>query len=237
VRAGGKMYTDQEGMVDHPEPRAMNTDDVRRTLDDHARAARNARRAGFDGIELHGANGYLLEQFLNPHVNLRLDAYGGSMENRARFALEATAAAAAEIGADRVGVRLSPYSRLGDLPPYDGVETQYLHLARELRRIGIAYVHIVLTPDPRARATARKLAREFAGPIILNGGFDTVSAAAAIDAGDASLVSFGRPFIANPDFVNRLRLRAPLASADPATFYTPGAKGYVDYPEAALSAA
>jgi N-ethylmaleimide reductase len=229
VRAAGKMYTDQQGMLDHPEPRAMTADDVRGAIDDHARAAGNARRAGFDGVEMHAANGYLLEQFSNPQVNRREDDYGGSIENRARFVLEATGAVAAAIGASRVGIRISPYSLLGDMPPYEHTDVQYLHLVRELRRIGVAYVHIVVTPDPRAAELARRLAREFAGMVILNGGFDGVTAAAAIDAGDAALVSFGRPFIANPDFVERLRAAAPLAAVDPSTLYTPGARGYIDY--------
>jgi N-ethylmaleimide reductase len=230
VRAGGKMYTDQQGMLDHPEPLAMDASDLRATIADHAGAARNARRAGFDGVEMHAANGYLLEQFLNPHVNRREDEYGGSIENRARFVLDATAAAASEIGAERVGIRLSPYSPLGDLPAYDQVERQYTYLARELRRLGVTYLHLVLTTDPRARGTARRIAREFGGTVILNGGFDGITAATAIEAGDAALVSFGRPYISNPDFVERLRVRAPLAKADHATFYTPGPAGYIDYP-------
>jgi N-ethylmaleimide reductase len=232
VRAAGKMYTDQQGMLDHPEPRAMAAADLRSAIDAHAHAARNAGRAGFDGVEMHAANGYLLEQFLNPHVNRRDDVYGGTVERRARFVVEATAAAAAQIGADRVGIRISPYSTLGDMAPYAETDAQYLHLARELRRLGIAYLHIVITPDPRARDMTRRLAREFAGTVILNGGFDGVTAAEAIAAGDASLVSFGRPFIVNPDFVERLRAREALANADPSTFYTPGAQGYVDYPSA-----
>jgi N-ethylmaleimide reductase len=130
VRAAGKMYTDQQGMLDHPEPRAMDADDLRSAIDAHARAARNARRAGFDGVEMHAANGYLLEQFLNPYVNRREDEYGGTVERRARFVVEATAAAAEQIGADRVGVRISPYSTLGDMAPYEETDAQYLHLAR-----------------------------------------------------------------------------------------------------------
>jgi N-ethylmaleimide reductase len=230
VRAAGQMYTDSKGMLDHPEPEAMSAKDVVETIELFAAAARNARRAGFDGVELHGANGYLLEQFLSPHANRRDDAYGGSIENRSRFVLEATRAAAREIGAERVGVRISPFGTFNDMPSYDEAPAQYTHLVSELGKLGLAYLHIVLTPDPRSRDTARRLARLFGGPVILNGGFDAAAAAAAIDAGDADLISFGRPFIANPDFVERLREDAELATADHNTFYAPGPAGYLDYP-------
>jgi N-ethylmaleimide reductase len=235
VRAAGQMYTDQQGMVDFPVPEALSARGVALTLGEFAAAARNARAAGFDGVELHAANGYLLEQFLTPVVNRRDDAYGGSIENRSRFVLEATRAAAREIGAERVGVRISPYSTFNDMAAYPEAPAQYDQLVAELAKLGLAYLHIVLTPDPRSRETARRLAKSFGGPVILNGGFDAATADAALAAGDAELISFGRPFIANPDFVARTRERAALATADHTTFYVPGAAGYLDYP--ALGAA
>ncbi|WP_053232116.1 alkene reductase [Sandaracinus amylolyticus] len=227
VRASGTMWTDQEGLLPKAEPEAMSADDVREARDQFVHAARNAIEAGFDGVELHGANGYLLEQFLHPHTNRRTDEYGGSVENRARFVAEVGAASAEAIGAEKVGIRLSPFSTFNDLPAHDEVEAQYTAVARSLR--GLAYVHLVESAHEGYAATARAIRATYEGPIMINGGYDRARAEAALAEGRAELVSFGRPFVANPDLVARLERGAPLATPDPSTFYTPGEKGYLDY--------
>ncbi|RKH20871.1 alkene reductase [Corallococcus sp. CA047B] len=228
VAADAKMWTDQEGLQPMPVPEAMSAADLTQAREEFVQAARNAVAAGFDGIELHGANGYLLEQFLHPHSNRRNDAYGGSVENRARFVVEVAQATAEAIGAERVGIRLSPYNTFNDLPAYDEVEAQYTTLARGLR--GLLYVHVVANPHAGFGTTLKALRATYEGPVILNGGMDRERAQAALDAGQADLIAFARPFISNPDLVQRLQQGATLATPNPATFYTPGPEGYVDYP-------
>ncbi|NTX35960.1 MULTISPECIES: alkene reductase [unclassified Myxococcus] len=228
VRPEGTMYTDQAGLQPYPSPEAMSEADLRATRDELVQAARNAIAAGFDGVEFHGANGYLLEQFLHPHTNRREDAYGGSAENRARFVVEVVRAVSEAIGAERVAIRLSPYSTYNDLPAHEGVQEQYTVLARELR--GLVYVHLIASVEKGFTATADAIRRSFGGPIILNGGFTRDRAQAALDAGRADLIAFGRPFIANPDLVARMKGDAELAAPDFQRLYTPGAEGYVDYP-------
>lgn len=230
VRASGEMYTDALGPRPMPEPEAMGEGDLEEVRRELARAARNAADAGFDGVELHGANGYLLEQFLHPHTNRRADAHGGSVAARNRFVVEVAEATAQAIGAERVGVRLSPFNSFNDLPARRGgeVEEQYTALAGALR--GLAYLHVVRHRDEHFPSTVAGMRYAFGGTMILNGGFDVASAEAELAAGTAELIAFGVPFIANPDLVDRLRRGAPLAAPDPATFYTPGPKGYVDYP-------
>jgi N-ethylmaleimide reductase len=228
VRADGTMWTDAEGLQPMPTPEAMSADDLRETRTELVRAASNAIAAGFDGIELHGANGYLLEQFLHPHTNRRGDAYGGSVENRARFVTEAAIACAEAIGGDRVGIRLSPFNTYNDLPEHDDVHAQYTTLASSLR--GLLYVHLVTQPSSAFEVTAQAIREAFGGPVIHNGGFDRERAETTISGGSAELVSFGRPYIANPDLVERMKRGADLAAPEPSTFYTPGAQGYVDYP-------
>jgi N-ethylmaleimide reductase len=230
VRAEEMMHTDQEGSVPMSEPRAMSAQELIETRGEFVSAAENARRAGFDGIELHSANGYLLEQFLSPHTNRRDNEYGGSVENRARFVLETTKEVASAIGPDRVGVRLSPFNTFNDMKLYDEVEAQYRYVVSQLNALKIAYVHIVLTADPRAREFSKELRRLFSGAIIKNGGYDAETAEQALSRGEADLISFGRPFLANPDLVERFRKKAPLATPDFSLLYTPGAKGYNDYP-------
>jgi N-ethylmaleimide reductase len=227
VGAAGTMFTDEAGLQPMPVPEAMSDSDVRDARNEFVTAAKNAVDAGFDGIELHAANGYLLEQFLHPHTNRREDPYGGSVENRARFVVEVAEACAAALGPDRVAIRLSPFSTFNDLPVHGEVEAQYTTLARRLR--GLLYVHLVRNPNEGFPNTAAAIRDAFGGPIMLNGGFDAEHAEAAIAAGQADLVSFGRPFIANPDLVHRMKVRAPLATPDPSTFYTPGERGYLDY--------
>ncbi|MCE9666812.1 alkene reductase [Myxococcus stipitatus] len=228
IRAEGTIYTDQEGLLPMSEPEAMSEADVSAARDEFVQAARNAVDAGFAGVELHAANGYLLEQFLHPHSNRREDAYGGNMENRSRFVVEVAKAVAGAIGPERVGIRLSPFNTYNDLPERSGVLEQYEALARELR--GLAYVHLIANPHEGFPATEAAIRQAFSGPIIFNGGMSRDSAQAALDAGRAELISFGRPFVANPDLVARLKQGAELAMPQPQTFFTAGAEGYVDYP-------
>lgn len=230
----GEMHTDTQGMQPHSAPRAMTTDDIAHAVAEYASSARLAMEAGFDGVELHAANGYLIEQFLNANVNHRTDAFGGSLHGRNRFALEVVRAMAAAIGADRVGIRLSPYGVFNGMGAYPDVEAQYLALTVELARLGIAYVHLLdhsaLGAPPVPAALKLGLRKAFQGVFILAGGFDRASAERALQSSQADLIAFARPFIANPDLVERMRSNAALNPVDMATFYTPGPKGYTDYP-------
>jgi len=236
VAAAGQMYTDAQGMQDHPVPRAMTDAEVRHALREHVLAANNAIAAGFDGVELHGANGYLLEQFLSPQTNQRTDAWGGSVEKRLAFVLEVTGEVAAAIGAGRVGIRLSPYGVNAGMVAYPEIDETYTALVPRLAATGIQYVHLVdhsamgapKVPEELKRALRAAWPRTF----ILAGGFDLVSAETALREGHADLVAFGRPFLANPDLVARMQRNLPLNAPDFATFYTPGPKGYTDYPAA-----
>ncbi len=233
--AVGQMFTDTLSMQDYSTPEALTTKEVKKVIASFVAAARNAISAGFDGIELHGANGYLIEQFLNPNVNDRGDQYGGSVENRVRFAVELAEAVSAAIGPDKVGIRLSPNSTLGDLQPYDAdtiLET-YSRLARELNRIGIAYVHVCLNPDQPA-ATREAIRRGFKGTLIFCNNFSPETAEAALQQADADLIAFGRNFLANPDFVARIVAAAALNPVDFTTLYALGEKGYTDYPAMAV---
>ena len=230
----GEMFTDRDGMQPHSTPRAMTRADIARAVDEYATSARLAVQAGFDGVELHAANGYLIEQFLNANVNQRTDAYGGSGEGRNRFALEVARATAAAIGADRIGIRLSPYGVFNSTGTFPEVEAQYLALTRDMSRLGLLYVHLLdhsAMGAPRVPAELKQSLRAaFQGLFILAGGFDRAGAEAALRAGQADLIAFARPFLANPDLVQRMRVDAALNTADMATLYTPGPKGYVDYP-------
>lgn len=231
VAVQGGMWSDKAmGLVPFPVPEAFDAAGITQARDELVAAAKNAIAAGFDGIELHAANGYLFEQFLNPHTNQRSDAYGGSIDNRVRFVLETAEATAAAIGQERVGIRLSPFNPHNDMAQYDETRAQYTALARGLR--GLLYVHIVANAHPDAPATYEAMRRTFEGPIIMNGNFDEARAEAALAAREADLVSFGRPFIANPDFVERVRSGAPIATPNPATFFSASAEGYTDYPSA-----
>lgn len=234
VVAAGEMYTDTQGMQPHPVPEAMSDADIKTAVAEFVRAARNAMQAGFDGIELHGANGYLLEQFIRPNSNQRQDNYGGGIENRARFVLEVVDAVSAAIGKDKVGIRLSPYGVFNDMPLYDAMEADYIYLARQLDARGVVYVHLVdhtAMGAPAVPASIKDAIREyFRGVLILSGGYDAVRAEADLAEGKADLIAVARPFLANPDLPARWRTRAALNEPDFSTFYTPGEKGYIDYP-------
>jgi N-ethylmaleimide reductase len=233
LAAAGQIYTDTLGMQDHPTPRAFTTEEVKATIQEFVRAAQNAIEAGFDGVELHGANGYLIEQFIRPTTNQRTDEYGGSAENRARFALEAAEAVAAAIGVEKTGIRLSPYGVFNDMPYDPAYDEAYAYLAEHLND-RVVYIHLVdhspmgaPAVDPNMAGTIRG---KFTGTLILSGGYDNARAEEALHSGRADLIAFGRPFLANPDLVERLRADAPLNAPDFTTFYTPGEKGYTDYP-------
>ncbi|MBD0260610.1 MAG: alkene reductase [Cytophagales bacterium] len=234
VVANGQIWTDQEGLKPHPVPEALTAEEVQDVIGKFVAAARLAIEAGFDGVELHGANGYLLEQFLNPASNQRTDAYGGSVQNRARFVLETARQVAAAIGRDRVGVRLSPYGVYNDQPLYESIDETYACLARELNAAGIAYLHLMNGGVPETQAATRNLyaiiRKAFPGPLILCGDYDRTRAEADLQSGLADLVAFGRPFVSNPDLPERLRTGAELAAPDPTTFFAGGNKGYLDYP-------
>ena len=234
IAADGEMYTDAEGMKPNGMPQAMTEADIRTTIGEFAQAAKNAVAAGFDGVELHGANGYLLEQFIRPNSNQRTDRYGGPIENRARFVLEVADAVINTIGKDKVGIRLSPFGVFNDMPPYDAMEADYAWLARQLDTRGLVYIHLVdhssmgAPPVPDSmKATFRTT---FKGTLILSGGYDAVRAESDLAACKGELIAFGRPFLANPDLVARWKTGAPVNAPDFSTFYTPGAKGYTDYP-------
>jgi len=234
VVAAGQMWTDAEGMRPHPVPAAMTDADIKDAIAEFVTAAKNAVAAGFDGIELHAANGYLLEQFIRPNSNVRTDQYGGSIENRARFVLEVAQATIAAIGKEKVGIRLSPYGVFNDMPLYPEMEADYAYLAKALNAAGLAYVHLVdhsaqgapVVPDS-IKATFR---REFKRTLILSGGYDAARAESDLAAGKGDLVAFGTPFLANPDLILRWQEGRALNAIDTSTFYTPGAKGYTDYP-------
>ncbi|MFG1340417.1 alkene reductase [Xanthobacter autotrophicus] len=240
ITAATKTFVNN-GFVETSEPRALELAEIPGILEDYRRAAANAIKAGFDGVEIHGANGYLIDQFLKDGSNQRTDDYGGSIENRARFLLEVVDTIVAEIGANRTGLRLSPVS------PANGVsdsnpQALFNYVAEQLEKRHLLFVHVVegATGGPRDVApdfSFDALRQRFTGPWIVNNGYDLELAQRAIGEGKADLVAFGKPFIANPDLVERLRRNAPLNEPDRDTFYGGGAKGYTDYPTLADAAA
>ena len=234
VVADGEMYTDAEGMKPHPAPQEMTAMDIADTLAEFVQAAKNAVIAGFDGIELHGANGYLLEQFIRPNSNLRTDAYGGPIENRARFVLEVAAATIDAIGKERVGIRLSPFGVFNDMPLYDEMMADYTYLAEQLGTLGLAYIHLVdhsaMGAPPVPDEIKETFRKRFKGILILSGGYDADRAQSDIAAGKGDLVAVGKPFLANPDLIERWKTGSAVNDPDMSTFYTPGPEGYTDYP-------
>ena len=234
VTASGEIYTDAGGMKPHPVPEAMTEEDIKTTIAEFVQAAKNAVKAGFDGIELHSANGYLLEQFIRPNTNQRIDGYGGAIENRARFVLEVVEAVIAAIGKNMVGIRLSPYGVFNDMPLYDTMEADYTYLAQKLNARGLVYIHLVdhssmgapLVPDTM-KAAFRKL---FKHTLILSGGYNAERAESDLIERKCDLIAAGRPFLANPDLPTRWKTGAAMNAPDMDTLYTPGPKGYTDYP-------
>jgi N-ethylmaleimide reductase len=237
----GEMYVDGKGMQPHSAPRAMTEADIAHAVGEYAKSASLAIAAGFDGVELHGANGYLIEQFLNANVNKRTDGYGGSNAGRNRFAVEVAHAVAAAIGANRLGIRLSPCGVFNTTGTYPEQENQYLGLATELSAIGLLYMHVLdhsaMGAPPVPTVFKQGLHKAFDGIFILAGGFDQASAEAALKEGRADLIAFARHFLANPDLPERFKTNAALNAPDMSTFYTPGPKGYTDYPTLAAATA
>lgn len=225
----------ESGYAPASPPRALDTAEIARVVAQYRVAAEHAKRAGFDGIELHAANGYLMDQFMQDGSNHRNDAYGGSIENRTRLLIEVVEAMKLAWSADRIGVRIGPSNSFNDMYDSDPVAL-FSHVARALAAQRIAYLHVI---EPRVVGhnevgdqtplAAALLKPIFGGPVIAAGGFDGASAAAIVEAGDADLVAFGRHFIANPDLPRRLREQLPLNAYDRDTFYYGGAKGYADY--------
>ena len=234
VANGGEMYTDSLGMQPYPTPREMTIEEIETAQNEYVQAAKNAIEAGFDGIEIHGANGYLVDQFINPASNKRSDKYGGSIENRARFAIETAKKMGEAIGFDRTAIRLSPYGASNGMKPFDQLEETYEYLATELGKLGIVYIHVVdhssLGAPEVTESVKSKIQNSFGGPIIACGGFDKERAERVLNENKADLIAFGRPFISNPDLVYRFENNLPIIEPDYNTFYTPGEKGYTDYP-------
>jgi N-ethylmaleimide reductase len=264
IAAPGQMWTDRDGQQPHPIPTAMADDDIAHVIVEFATAATRAIEAGFDGIELHAANGYLLEQFLNTASNQRTDRWGSGpdgasaasgpegasaalvsgggepeghgergIENRGRLAVEVAKACASAIGAERIGMRISPYGVAGGMTADADTDSVYEHLVARLNTIGMAYIHVVDHSSMGAPAVSpalkAKIRATFKGRYILSGGYDLARANADLDAQRGDLVAFGRPFISNPDLVRKLQSALALTPPDATTFYTPDEKGYTDY--------
>lgn len=233
IAVPGETWTDADGMQAYPVPREMSEADIAQSIAEYATAAKLAIQAGFDGVELHAANGYLIDQFLNTASNQRNDRWGGTVENRIRFAVEVAKATVLAIGADRVGMRISPYGVFNAQVPDAEMDTLYLRLVDALNALDLLYIHVVdhsamgapeVSPELKARIRGA-----FKGKYILSGGYDAARAEADLDAQRGDLVAFGRPFISNPDLVAKLKLGQELIEPDFSTFYTPGEKGYTDY--------
>lgn len=235
VKPAGQMWTDTQQMQDFPIPKAMTAEELKQAQAEFVSAAKNAIEAGFDGVELHGANGYLLEQFLSPVSNVRTDEYGGSIENRARFVLEVTAAVAQAIGKEKTGIRLSPYGVASDMPHYPEIDATYDYLSKELNNIGIAYIHVVdhsaMGAPAVPLAIKQTIRNNFKNTLILAGGYDKEKGEADLQSGLGDLIAFGRPFINNPDLVTRMKNDLPLSQIFHGDLlYTADEKGYTDYP-------
>jgi N-ethylmaleimide reductase len=233
ITAKGEMWTDSLGLQKMEQPHAMTLEDIQNTIDEFVQGAKNSIDAGFDGVELHGANGYLLEQFLNPHSNQRTDQFGGSIENRVRFVVEVTKSVVKAIGKEKVGVRLSPYGTFNDMPHYPEIFETYILLGKELSKLDILYLHVIeysARASKEGQALLHELRQNFSNIFILNGGYTKERAELALQNNEADIISFGSPFIANPDLPFRLQHELKLNAPDQTTFYTPGEKGYLDYP-------
>jgi N-ethylmaleimide reductase len=238
IRANTKTFVNNT-FTDVSEPRALELGEIQGVIDSFARGAANAVEAGFDGVEIHGANGYLLEQFARDSTNKRTDAYGGSLENRAKLMLEVAAAVAKEIGGDRTGIRISPVTPANDAAADTQAQKLFDYITDGLSAEKLVYLHVVegATGGPRdvAPFDYASLRKRFKGTYIANNGFDLALANKVLAADAADLIAFGKPFISNPDLVERLKIGAPLNDADKATFYGGGAKGYTDYPTLAAA--
>ncbi len=234
IALSGEMYTDQNGPQSYPIPKEMTIEDIKQTQEEYVKASKNAIEAGFDGVELHGANGYLIDQFINTASNKRNDTYGGSGDNRIKFAVEVAKKVVKAIGSEKTAMRLSPYGVFNDMVIFEDLEVTFEKLASELGKLNLAYLHIVdhssMGAPEVTESVKSKIQQAFGGPIIASGGLDKEKAEKILNEGKGELVSFARSFLANPDLVDRLLKDIPLNQPDFDTFYTPGEKGYTDYP-------
>ena len=239
IRAKTKTFVGG-AFADVSEPRALELSEIPGIIENFKRAAANALEAGFDGVEIHGANGYLLDQFAKDGSNKRTDAYGGSIENRARLMIEVSKAVASAAGADRTGIRISPVTPANDVSD-SNPQPLFDHIVDQLNTLKLIYIHVIegATGGPRdiAPFDYDSLRKRFSGTYIANNGYDFKLATEVLDRNKADLIAFGKPFISNPDLVERLKLGAPLNDFDKATFYGGGAKGYTDYPALGQQAA
>lgn len=237
IPAAGQVLTPDLEMTDFETPRALETEEVPAVVEQYREGAANARRAGFDGVEIHAANGYLIDQFLRSGTNERTDRYGGSLENRLRFLREVTAAVTGEWGSERVGVRFSPLSPFNDMADETPEET-FRAAAAVADDFGLTYVHLVEPNDPKPPVEGdgetgtvfRAIREAFDGALVVNGNYDETTARNAIEQGYADLVAFGRAFLANPDLPRRLKEGLPINAPDEETFYNGDERGYTDYP-------
>jgi len=233
LKLEGEIWTDTQSMQAYATPAEMTEAEIASTIAEYANAAKRSIEAGFDGVEVHAANGYLIDQFLNTATNQRTDQWGGSVENRIRFAVEVAKATVAAIGADRTGMRISPYGAFNGTVADAKMDALYLRLIEEINKLGLVYIHVVdhssmgapeVSPELKSKIRAN-----FKGKYILSGGYDAARANTDLDAQHGDLVAFGRPFISNPDLVGKLQNGTALTAPDFSTFYTPGEKGYTDY--------
>jgi N-ethylmaleimide reductase len=234
VAMSGEMFTDSKGPQPYPVPQEMTPDDIEQTQNEFVQAAVNAVEAGFDGVEIHGANGYLPDQFINPASNQRMDDYGGSVHNRCRFVIEIAQKISEAIGPQKTGIRISPHGVFNDMIIFDEIEETYAYLAGALKKIRLVYLHIVNHSSMGApevpESVLLRIRKAFEGNIIASGGLDKEKAESLLNEDKAELAAFGRSFLANPDLVYRMENDLTLNTPDYDTFYTPGEKGYTDYP-------
>lgn len=227
----GKVMAADFSMQPYEAPRMLKTEEIPGLVEQFKNGATNAKKAGFDGIEIHAANGYILDQFLRGGVNERTDDYGGSLENRVRLLKEIVEAAIEVWGPGRVGVRLSPFSGFNSMSDNDPVTT-FSYVGGMLDKLPVAYIHVIETGAPEPAKMTREIRKVFKGTLIINGGLSQKSGEELLEHKTADLICYGSPFISNPDMVERFRKNLPLAAPDSSTFYTPGPKGYTDYPPA-----
>ncbi len=233
IQLSGTMWTDSKEMQPYPVPKEMTLEEIKNTQAEYVKSAELAVQAGFDGIELHAANGYLMEQFLNSNVNKRTDAYGSDPIGRMKFVLEIAEQTVKKIGASKVGIRISPYGAFNDTGEFEGIQEFYVQLTQKLSTLGLAYIHIVDHSSMGAPVVSSELKSKirdnFKGALILSGGYTVDKAEVDLMENKSDLIAFGRPFISNPDLVEKFKTGTALKEADATTFYTPGPKGYTDY--------
>lgn len=233
ITANGQMWTDSEGMVPNAAPKAMTTDDIKNTIAEYKQAAINAIEAGFDGVELHSASGYLPNQFLSTNANRRTDEYGGSAQNRSRFVIETLKAMTEAIGSKKVGIKVSPGMAFNDIEIDDAPEL-FAYLLEELNNLDLAYVHVMRIPNwevtPNSFEVVKTFREKYNGTLLVGCAFDKESGEQLLQENKADMIVYGSLFLSNPDLPKRFELNAPLSAPDQSTFYTPDAAGYTDYP-------